>query len=391
MDLNPNLDPKHLVAAELMIDNEEFQNIQYSPVMREKVLAGIDCDFLVDDLETFGKTVDNPIPVNGHYGVHTYLSRLTSKDGMGFFYHRLGSKGTVEHYEICCFGGQIRGSLYFDIYHPRRSRQAVNGLALMATPQAFTGFDRNLRSFPDDFYQELRNLDSRHKLLMAEKSELTVLLDFCFQMLGRTPDPTFSDRLVQPLPYVEDDLGGEYGFTWRDHVSESEINEAKELRGFIVKTEGEMTVMGEKFGWYPSKTLAKRRKLDPNLMYDPAVIVILEGFEIYREFAKDTDAYAMSLKPMGVWFDEQGFFSTLEFTSNHYQGGNFASFLENYYLPKRAYQVSVAWDNYTWNKGTISVRWFSDIVENYKVSYEHEPPAFAGLIARLDDVGNFKF
>jgi hypothetical protein len=417
MDLNPNLDPKHLAAAEMMIDNEDFQNFQINPMLKERVMAGIPCDFLIDDLETFGRTIENPIPVNGPYGEHTYLSRLRTAQNKGFIYHRLGSVDTIDKYEIISFDGKVREVLYFDMYHPRRSRQAVKGYSLVETPQAWTGFSHVLPIFPMDYFPEFLTAGDM-TLFMADPMELWHHLDWDAGELQIARDKycksgfhTYCDHPVgtpqvqdedlggprwdnngEPIPQMEryieeDDLGKEITFTWRDHVSQSEIEEANELHGFIVKTEGEITVEGEKFGWYPSKALAKRRKLDLHLMYDPAVTVLLEGFDVYRSLAPWYSA-SMNLTPKEVRFDKQGFFSTLEF-DGYPKCEDFVDFLSNFYLPKRTYQMKV---EKTALKDTFYVRWFSDVVGTYKVqNCEWKPLNESKLIGEFDEVGNITF
>lgn len=420
MDLNPNLDPKHLAAAEMMIDNEDFQNFQINPMLKERVMAGIPCDFLIDDLETFGRTIENPIPVNGPYGEHTYLSRLRTAQNKGFIYHRLGSVDTIDKYEIISFDGKVREVLYFDMYHPRRSRQAVKGYSLVETPQAWTGFSHVLPIFPMDYFPEFLTAGDM-TLFMADPMELWHHLDwdagelqiardkycksgfhtYCDHPVG-TPqvqdedlgDPR-SDNWPIPTqpPYEEEDDLGDYSpkFSWRDYVSASEIEEANELHGFIIKTEGEVTFEGEKFGWYPSKALAKRRKLDLYLMYDPAVIVLLEGFDVYRSLAPSSTSPSMTLIPKEVRFDKQGFFSTLEFEGTG-QLKDFVDFLENYYLPKRTYQMTVFLRSLENESGTFYLRWFSDLVNSYKVISRYYPSLVdSKLIAEFDHAGNLTF
>lgn len=394
MELSPFLDPQYLAAAEMMIDNEDFQNFQINPLLKERVMAGIPCDFLIDDLETFGRTLENPIPVNGPYGEHTYLSRLRTLSGLGFFYHRLGSIDTVDEYEILSYDGSVREVLYFDMYHPRRSRQAVKGYLLIEEPQAWTGFSHRLANFPDDFLDEHFSAEqmtlfmpSLHALYKWLESTNPCVSNHAYCEHGS--DMILDGGSHWDPPVEEEDLGGPFPiFTWRDHISESEIEEANELHGYIIKTEGELTVEGEKFGWYPSKALAKRRKLDLYLMYDPAVIVLLEGFDVYRSLAPSSNSPSMNFTPKQVRFDKQGFFSTLEF-DGYPQCEDFVDFLSNFYLPKRTYQMKV---EKTALKDTFYVRWFSDVVGSYKVEIcDWKPLNESKLIAEFDDVGNLTF
>ena len=408
MDLNPNLDPKHLAAAEMMIDNEDFQNMQYSPDMREKVLAGIDCDFLVDDSQTFGRTVDNPIPVNGPYGEHTYLSRLRTSNGQGFFYHRLGSIDRIDQFEVCSFDYRVQEFLYFDMYHPRRSRKAVSGYNLLETPQAWTGFSSRLDKFPSDIFGEYRRaergrldkLPSDHheefwqplemRLFMPDYDQLTDIFEGAGGRFGRTG--SFATSQGSSRVDEDEDLGGwEPPFKWSEHITISETQQVNEDHGYIVKSGGERLIRGERFGWYPSKAVAKMRSLNPEQMYDPAVTVLLEGFEAYRTLAGNRLTSSMSFHPKQVGLDKNGLFSTLNYSSE--QLFDFVDFLEKYYLPKRTYQLKIELlyaGNYT--DGTFYVRWLEDVIGHYNVAQINRDICLdSPTIAKFDLFGNLTF
>ena len=97
-----------------------------------------DCDCLPGSYGSFGHSPTNPIPVNGLIGEFFYLSKLRSRSGVGFFYHRIGSVASpvssnpVDEYEIVAVDNSERHKLFFSLYHHRRSQQVPDGLS--ATP-----------------------------------------------------------------------------------------------------------------------------------------------------------------------------------------------------------------------------------------------------------------
>lgn len=374
MQLNRNLEERYLLAAEMMIDNEDFQNFQINPLLKDLVMAGVACDYLNPDMETFGVSPNNPVPVNGPYGELTYLARLRTPDGQGFLYHRLGSINAVDEYEIISFDGKTRAFLYFDMYHPRRSRLPVKGFLLEESPQAWTGFSHRVPDFPYSFMYHFDGAEEM-ALFMPNREELWEIVE----SIGE------DDRRMCPrrTPDIMD-----FAIQWRANVTEGEIEQANELHGFIIKTDGEFSVDGVRFGWYPSKALAKRRGLDPYLMYDPAVIVLLEGFDAYMELSGELGALCeISMTPKQLRFDKNGFFSTLEFQTLG-QLDDFVDFLSSYYLPKRTYQIAVEYARIG-HSPIFYVRWFSDVIGTYEVRECYpQPEKESKLIGTFNAVGN---
>lgn len=89
---------------------------------------GIECDELPNTTGEFGRTVTNPIPVNGPIGEIKYLNRLNTEDG-GILFHRLGAINSIDIFETVSVNGKYWNILYLDMYHPRRSTKVPNGFS----------------------------------------------------------------------------------------------------------------------------------------------------------------------------------------------------------------------------------------------------------------------
>lgn len=102
----------------------------------DAAMGGLNCDILPNAKGEFGKSKENPIPVNGPIGEIKYLNRLCSNDG-GLIFHRIGSSDTVDIYETVSVGGKYWDILYFDMYHPRRSTRAPSGYSFNEYKEQF--------------------------------------------------------------------------------------------------------------------------------------------------------------------------------------------------------------------------------------------------------------
>lgn len=125
---------------------------KYPDMLMEAALKGLDCDVLPNATGEFGKTITNPIPVNGPTGEIKYLNRLGTSDG-GLIFHRLGSYNEVDIYEVVSHGGKFWDILYLDMAHPRRSTKAPSGYAFKKFHEIYSrwtvGYCTN--SFDEDF------------------------------------------------------------------------------------------------------------------------------------------------------------------------------------------------------------------------------------------------
>ena len=98
--------------------------------------GGIDADELPHAFGEFGFVPSNPIPARTAFGIHSYMQRLTNRDGDRFNGDRRGStaspvcKQLVDWYEISRTDGEVVATLYFSPYHRRNSNKAPTGFVL---------------------------------------------------------------------------------------------------------------------------------------------------------------------------------------------------------------------------------------------------------------------
>ncbi len=110
-------------------------------------LVGEDCDAIPQGRGQFGRSHNNPIPVNGVTGTGKYLGKLLSPRGNSVFFHKLGSvysetcENPVDAYEVADVTGSYWDILFFDIYHPRRSNKSPLGYRLKP-------YDKNIGDIP---------------------------------------------------------------------------------------------------------------------------------------------------------------------------------------------------------------------------------------------------
>jgi len=124
--LSPEVEAIFRKIDRLMSD-EKVQNAQLPEPFRSEVSRGLSCDELAGATGEFGHDLRNPIPVNGPLGELIYLSNLRTTDLTPILFHRLGSIGKVDIFEIVSFDASLWDILFLDPYHPRKSRQAPGG------------------------------------------------------------------------------------------------------------------------------------------------------------------------------------------------------------------------------------------------------------------------
>ncbi len=108
---------------------EQAKDIEklYPVELKEKMLAGEECDQISSATGEFGHSATNPIPVNGHWGEIKYIQRLRCACGAILLFHRLRSvevsliNEPVDIFETVCIDGKHWDLLYLHLYHPRRS------------------------------------------------------------------------------------------------------------------------------------------------------------------------------------------------------------------------------------------------------------------------------
>lgn len=149
-----------------------------------EALDGLICDTLPNATGEFGRSLSNPIPVNGPIGEIKYLNRLRTTDG-GLLFHRLGSSNTFDIYEVVSQGGKFWDILYFDMYHPCRSTEIPKGYKFSEFHEIFSrtsiayGTNRFDRNFPFGLSDMIKEriggilglkISEKYKQIIGEKS-----------------------------------------------------------------------------------------------------------------------------------------------------------------------------------------------------------------------------
>jgi hypothetical protein len=133
------------------MEDEAGQNSVLHPMMRDRVINGLDVDMLPNAIGDFGRSSESPIPVNGAIGELIYLSRLMTKDAkQGLLFHRLGSVEYIDIYETVSIDARRWDILFLSMYHPRKSRKAPAGYLIVdqgIRPLIF-GTNRRVSEFP---------------------------------------------------------------------------------------------------------------------------------------------------------------------------------------------------------------------------------------------------
>lgn len=360
-----------------IVDNEEFQNMNTNLMIRDRMLAGADANDRVNLTEDYGLSLENPVFVNGPFGQQSYLSRLRTDDGVGFLFQRLGSSGLTDIYELISFDGRHHLQVFLNMYHPNRSRFAIPSFWLNESPTAFTGFTFASEDFPFNYKELVEAEHPEIKLAYAPPEKIQEILSFLrengfgaesknldiLQHLSEASD--FIDG--EMFPWDEDDY--EPG-AWKSKVDPEELAKSKELRGYMVPTpkDGVRVFDGPNgiYGWPPSKALAKRMKMEPNCIYDPAAVVVLEGYEKYRDLMSHVVPDDFRFKPSHVSYDDEGFYSTFAVSGDYslYQTEELLGFLTEFYFPFRIMPIKTwIYKSVTAEFATafVNFRWTSSI------------------------------
>ena len=126
---------KKSIHEPVKLQRQEVQKA-FPEAFASTILNGEDCDQITGGHGNFG-SLTNPIPVNGSIGEIKYLAKLRGETGCALLFHRGGSTPSpvtdkpVDDYEVVCLDGTQWNTLYFDMYHPRRSNLAPPGYSLM--------------------------------------------------------------------------------------------------------------------------------------------------------------------------------------------------------------------------------------------------------------------
>jgi hypothetical protein len=145
-----------------LLNNDALQNDLFiSPLAKDSILKGLPCDEIPNPVGDFGRSPENPIPVNGIIGELTYLSRLKwNASGQQIIFHRLGSGAagrgvSIDLYEVVTWDGQNWDILMLDMYHPVKSRLLPEGYSFAERVEGLTGTNKYLETFPQGLIESI--------------------------------------------------------------------------------------------------------------------------------------------------------------------------------------------------------------------------------------------
>ena len=156
--LSPEVGQVFEKIAKLMTD-EDLQNSMNDPMIKDQIVGGLDVDQLPHAIGEFGRSGENPIPVNGVLGELLYLSLLkTENTNRRLLFHRLGSVDSLDMYETVSIDGSKWDILFFSLYHPRKSRIAPTGYTISESRSQILlyGTNRRVDNFPLGLHDAVR-------------------------------------------------------------------------------------------------------------------------------------------------------------------------------------------------------------------------------------------
>jgi len=138
------------------LSDEKLQNSSYHPQFLALLYKDI-VDKVPNYSGEYGRTLTNPIPVNGAIGEIIYLSRLCTDDlKKPVLFHRIGSIGagnaitrdTVDVYETVSVDGSRWDILYFNFYYAGKSKIAPAGYNIAKNQSMIYGTNSFVSNFP---------------------------------------------------------------------------------------------------------------------------------------------------------------------------------------------------------------------------------------------------
>ncbi len=147
-------------AAQSLLDyfeSDDLQNEEYPEPVRRAILSGSAVNRIEGATGAFGFSPTNPIPVNGSMGEVIYISCLRTPDGLPVIGHRVATVGRIDAYEVISIGTGQWDLLFFDPYHPRKSRDTPEGftrdrtILFSATNQCVDHFPQGAEAALRDF------------------------------------------------------------------------------------------------------------------------------------------------------------------------------------------------------------------------------------------------
>ncbi|MGP8267300.1 MAG: hypothetical protein ACLQOQ_15180 [Beijerinckiaceae bacterium] len=221
------------------LDDEPAQNSALPEHYRQALAENPSCDSVPNAFGEFGRTLTNPIPVNGPVGQLVYLSRLETSDGSAIAFHRLGAFDKVDVFEVVSESGRHWDVLYLSLYFSRKSRHVPSGYRII-TDKGRRGLIRgttlHVDGFPKGIYSaalectkrligipigdsRLKAIEARNDLVRPRKHvEALSQLEFTSQTTA-PPDPRRAKPEDQGGP-----LSGLFRETFellRNHIGQS--------------------------------------------------------------------------------------------------------------------------------------------------------------------------
>jgi len=213
ISLSPEVQPIFEKALRFL-DDEAGQNNALPENFRHVLAESPSCDRIPNAFGEFGRTLTNPIPVNGPVGELVYLSRLETSDGSAIAFHRLGAFDKVDAFEAVSEDGRHWDVLYLSLYFARKSKQVPTGYRMMtdkARRALIRGTTLHVDGFPNGIYSaalectkrligipigdsRLKAIEARNDLVRPHKHvEALSQLEFTSQTTGpphpRRPKP----------------------------------------------------------------------------------------------------------------------------------------------------------------------------------------------------------
>ncbi|MGQ0590292.1 MAG: hypothetical protein ACT4N8_12315 [Sphingosinicella sp.] len=136
-----------LAKLATFLNSDDAQNAAMPPAVQAAILSGPDVDEVLNAQGEFGKTVTNPIPVNGPIGEVLYLSSLRTATRQPVYAHRLGSIDKVDVFETVSSSGDKWDLLFLTLYHPRKSRLTPRGFSFQE-PKGIFAVNEFIDPFP---------------------------------------------------------------------------------------------------------------------------------------------------------------------------------------------------------------------------------------------------
>ena len=138
------------------LDDEVAQNATFPESLRNVIKSNGSCDYIPSGFGEFGRTVTNPIPVNGPLGELLYLSSLITDDGHPVVFHRIGSLNNIDMFEVLATSGRHWDVIFLSLYYPRKSRALPSGYRFnpnQRQSRLFRGTNDFVEGFPSGIYQ----------------------------------------------------------------------------------------------------------------------------------------------------------------------------------------------------------------------------------------------